>query len=41
MKLRPQKKNANRHTLHGTRLLEKSVQGDGWIDAQTAAAVEP
>lgn len=28
----PQRKNANKHTLHGTRLLEKSVQSDGWID---------
>ena len=35
---RPQAKNANRHTEHGLRLLEKSVQSDGWIDAQTAAA---
>lgn len=37
-KLQPQRRNANKHTLHGTRLLEKSVQSDGWIDAQTAAA---
>jgi hypothetical protein len=34
----PQRKNANKHTLHGLRLLEKSVQQDGFIDAQTAAA---
>jgi len=34
----PQQKNANKHTLHGTRLLEKSILEDGWIDAQTAAA---
>jgi len=34
----PQKRNANKHTLHGTRLLEKSIQQDGFIDAQTAAA---
>lgn len=34
----PQRKNANKHTLHGMRLLEKSVQQDGFIDAQTAAA---
>jgi hypothetical protein len=34
----PQQKNANRHTLHGLRLLEKSIQADGFIDAQTAAA---
>jgi hypothetical protein len=35
---RPQTKNANRHTEHGLRLLEKSIQTDGFIDAQTAAA---
>jgi DNA modification methylase len=35
---RPQAKNANKHTPYGLRLLEKSVQGDGWLDAQTAAA---
>jgi hypothetical protein len=34
----PQRKNANKHTMHGLRLLEKSVQQDGFIDAQTAAA---
>lgn len=34
----PQRKNANKHTLHGTRLLEKSITTDGFIDAQTAAA---
>ena len=34
----PQKKNANKHTSYGLRLLEKSVQQDGFIDAQTAAA---
>jgi hypothetical protein len=34
----PQRKNANKHTLHGTRLLEKSITSDGWLDAQTAAA---
>jgi DNA modification methylase len=33
-----QAKNANKHTLHGLRLLEKSLQQDGWIGAQTAAA---
>lgn len=36
--LRPQRKNANKHTPYGLRLLEKSVQNDGWLDAQTAAA---
>jgi DNA modification methylase len=35
---RPQRKNANRGKLHGVRLLEKSVQSDGWIGGQTAAA---
>lgn len=34
----PQKKNVNKHTAYGLRLLEKSIQGDGFIDAQTAAA---
>ena len=34
----PQKKNANKHTSYGLRLLEESVQRDGFIDAQTAAA---
>jgi hypothetical protein len=34
----PQQKNVNKHSLHGLRLLEKSVQSDGWIGAQTAAA---
>jgi hypothetical protein len=37
-KLIPQQRNANKHTLHGLRLLEKSIQSDGFIDAQTAAA---
>ena len=37
-KFRPQQKNANKHTEHGTRLLEKSITQDGFIDAQTAAA---
>ena len=34
----PQKSNVNKHTSYGLRLLEKSIQGDGFIDAQTAAA---
>ena len=34
----PQRKNANKHTQRGLRLLERSLQRDGWIDAQTAAA---
>ena len=36
--LKPQVKNANKHTPYGLRLLEQSVQKDGFIDAQTAAA---
>lgn len=35
---RPQSKNANKHTQRGIGMLERSVQSDGWIDAQTAAA---
>ena len=34
----PQQKNVNKHSEHGLRLLEKSIQSDGFIDAQTAAA---
>ena len=34
----PQAKNVNQHTQRGLGLLEKSVQRDGWIDAQTTAA---
>ena len=34
----PQVKNVNQHTQRGLGLLEKSVQRDGWIDAQTTAA---
>ncbi len=34
----PQKRNANKHTPYGLRLLEKSLREDGFIDAQTAAA---
>lgn len=34
----PQKRNANKHTSYGLRLLEKSLREDGFIDAQTAAA---
>lgn len=34
----PQKQNPNRHNTFGMRLLEKSLQTDGWIGAQTAAA---
>lgn len=35
---RPQVKNPNKHNTFGLRLLEKSLQTDGWIGAQTAAA---
>jgi hypothetical protein len=35
---RPQAKNPNRHSAYGMRLLEKSLQQDGFIGAQTAAA---
>lgn len=38
MKFRPQVKNANKHNTFGLRLLEESLQRDGFIDAQTAAA---
>ena len=38
VKFIPQQKNANKHTAYGLRLLEKSIQEDGFIDAQTAAA---
>ena len=34
----PQKFNVNKHTAYGLRLLEKSIQQDGWLDGQTAAA---
>jgi hypothetical protein len=36
--LKPQRRNANRHTQRGLGLLEKSVQQDGWIGAITVAA---
>lgn len=35
---RPQARNANKHTPYGLRLLEQSLQRDGFIDGQTAAA---
>jgi hypothetical protein len=37
-KLKPQARNANRHTQRGMGSLERSVQGDGWIGAISAAA---
>src|SRR5436853_7210380 len=36
--LRPQRRNANKHTLRGLCLLERSIQEDGWIGAITVAA---
>ena len=38
MKVRPQVKNANRHTQRGMQALEQSLQTDGWIGAITVAA---
>jgi hypothetical protein len=35
---RPQQRNANKHNSFGLRLLEDSIQRDGFVDAQTAAA---
>ena len=35
---KPQRKNANKHTQRGIGMLEKSIQTDGFIDAQTVAA---
>ena len=35
---KPQVANPNKHNTFGMRLLEKSIQSDGWIGAQTAAA---
>ena len=34
----PQRRNANRHTQRGLRLLEDSIQRDGWIGGITVAA---
>ena len=36
--LRPQVSNANKHNTFGLRLLEQSIQRDGYIDGMTAAA---
>ena len=36
--IRPQRKNANRHTQRGMGMLEGSIQRDGWIGAITVAA---
>ena len=38
MAIRPQRKNANRHTQRGMGLLESSIEKDGWIGAITTAA---
>jgi hypothetical protein len=35
--VRPQRRNANRHTPRGLAALEQSIQGDGWIGAVTVA----
>ena len=35
---RPQARNANKHNSFGLRLLEESIQRDGYIDGMTAAA---
>jgi hypothetical protein len=36
--LKPQRRNANRHTQRGMKSLEESIQRDGWIGAVTVAA---
>src|SRR5688500_5633421 len=36
--VKPQRRNANRHTLRGMKALEESIQADGWIGAITVAA---
>jgi len=36
--IRPQRRNANKHTARGLGALEKSIQTDGWIGAITVAA---
>ncbi len=36
--IRPQRRNANRHTQRGMGLLEASIERDGWIGAITVAA---
>src|SRR5687768_15044517 len=36
--IRPQRRNANRHSQRGMGQLESSVQSDGWIGAITVAA---
>ena len=38
MSIRPQTKNANRHTARGMQALERSLEQDGWIGAITVAA---
>ncbi len=38
MTIRPQKRNANRHTQRGMQALETSIATDGWIGAITVAA---
>lgn len=36
--VRPQRRNANKHTQRGMSVLEQSIQEDGWIGAITVAA---
>lgn len=36
--IRPQRRNANRHTERGMAALEQSIDQDGWIGAITVAA---
>ncbi len=36
--VKPQRQNANRHTPRGMKVLEESIQQDGWISAITVAA---
>ena len=38
MSIRPQRRNANRHTQRGMGMLEGSIEQDGWIGAITTAA---
>ena len=38
MSIRPQRRNANRHTQRGMQALEQSIATDGWIGAITVAA---
>lgn len=37
-RFKPQQRNANKHTARGLKLLDDSIQRDGWIGAMTVAA---